>query len=72
MTKHLDLYDVVSGNPEAEKELQDWLIGDYDNPENGCENCGRYRVLLCGNDKHRCEKCNWCPELKKYVDEVDA
>ena len=32
-------------------------MGDYDNPDTGCPNCGRYRIMLGDDGKHRCEKC---------------
>ena len=40
--------------------------GDYENPENGCPNCGRFRVMLGDDKKHRCEKCCWCIEDADY------
>lgn len=40
--------------------------GDYDNPENGCPKCGRQRVMLGDDKKHRCEKCAWCIEDNDY------
>lgn len=48
-------------------ERGEWALGEYENGETGCENCGRSRVCKCPNGKHRCEKCNWSPELKGYV-----
>lgn len=42
-----------------------WKLGDYTGE--ACENCGRERVCSCPNGKRRCEKCNWCPELKEYA-----
>lgn len=41
-------------------------MGDYDNPDTGCPNCGRYRIMLGDDGKHRCEKCCWCIEDKEY------
>ncbi len=29
---------------------------------------GNYNGEDCTNGKRLCEKCNWCPELGKYVD----
>ena len=53
---------------EKEKKLsEDWKLGEYDNPDNGCVHCGRHRVCICQNGKHRCEKCNWCPEIGDYA-----
>lgn len=37
-------------------------IGDYDNPEKGCPNCGRSRIMIGEDKKHRCEKCQFCIE----------
>ncbi len=44
-------------------------FGEYDNPENGCPNCSRYRIMLGDDGKHRCEKCYWCIEDKEYDSE---
>ncbi|HGP1655977.1 TPA: hypothetical protein ACLGL9_000723 [Salmonella enterica] len=52
---------------EEEQLMQEWSLGDYDNGENGCLHCGRHRLCICQNGKHRCEKCNWSPELNDYV-----
>lgn len=43
--------------------------GPYDNPDNGCPNCGRHRVMVGADGKHRCEKCAWCIEDNKQDDE---
>lgn len=48
-------------DPHAE-----WRSGDYAAGRK-CPKCGRVRVCLCLNGKHRCEKCNWCPEDNVYV-----
>ena len=45
--------------------LQQSKCGNYDNPENGCPNCGRSRIMLGDDSKHRCEKCYWCIEDKQ-------
>ena len=42
-----------------------WALGDY--ADQDCPHCGRSRLCLCPNGKHRCEKCNWCPELNAYA-----
>lgn len=47
-----------------------WALGPYDNGDTGCPNCGRRRLCLCPNGKHRCEKCDWCPEDGAYVPNV--
>lgn len=31
-----------------------------------CPNCGRSRVMLGKDKKHRCEKCAWCIEDSNY------
>ncbi len=46
--------------------LPEYLNGDYDNPPDGCPNCGRQRIMLCQDEKHHCEKCWWCIEDNKY------
>ena len=50
----------------AHEESQWSKLGDYDNPENGCPNCGRHRVMIGDDKKHRCEKCSWCVEDNDY------
>ena len=58
--------------PEAYLELIDdaldkvWALGDY-HQEGGCPNCGRSRLCITPSGMHRCEKCDWCPELNTYV-----
>ena len=47
--------------------IEQWSLGDYDNTEKGCEKCGRHRVCICQNGKHRCEKCDWSPEIQGYI-----
>lgn len=55
-------------NDEAEeKARREWQLGDYDNGDTGCPNCGRFRLCICPNGKHRCEKCNWSPEINGYA-----
>ena len=41
-------------------------MGEYDNPEMGCPHCGRHRVMIGDDGKHRCEKCAWCIEDGEY------
>jgi hypothetical protein len=48
---------------DADREA--WSLGEYDG--NPCPNCARQRLCLCPNGKHRCEKCNWCPEDGEYA-----
>lgn len=48
-----------------EAEFQGWALGDY--VERDCPNCGRHRLCACPNGKHRCEKCDWCPEDGAYA-----
>jgi len=42
-----------------------WRLGDY--VVSNCSHCGRARLCICDNGMHRCEKCNWCPELSEYA-----
>lgn len=46
-------------------------MGDYDNPYEGCPNCGRCRVMVGEDGKHRCEKCAWCIEDGDYDGEFE-
>ena len=32
-----------------------------------CSNCGRYRLERYKNGKEVCEKCEWCPQEKQYI-----
>lgn len=50
-----------------DRESAEWALGQYDNCDAGCPNCGRFRLCVCANGKHRCEKCNWSPELNDYA-----
>ncbi len=54
---------------ELQEELAraEWSLGAYANGEVGCSHCGRKRLCVCPNGKHRCEKCNWSPELKNFA-----
>ena len=36
-----------------------------------CPNCGRYRMELYENGKERCEKCEWCPQENRYVEDEE-
>ncbi len=59
-----DLHD----DDRAEEALRAaWALGEYVNGETGCLHCGRNRLCICANGMHRCEKCNWCPELSDYA-----
>lgn len=31
-----------------------------------CVACGRVRVMICGDEVVRCEKCWWAPDLGRY------
>lgn len=53
---------------EDEALKAEWGLGDY--IETPCEYCNRVRVCVCPNGKHRCEKCNWCPEDKEFAPNV--
>lgn len=52
---------------QEEREILEWSLGEYDNGETGCSNCGRHRLCICTNGMHRCEKCNYSPELSGYA-----
>jgi ribosomal protein L37AE/L43A len=34
-----------------------------------CPNCDRYRLERYENGKEVCEKCNWCPQENRYVEQ---
>ena len=59
--------DIERQREEEDKRRQEWALGEYTGEV--CENCGRLRVCRCGNGKRRCEKCSWCPEEKRYVND---
>lgn len=52
---------------QEEREILEWSLGEYDNGETGCPNCVRHRLCICTNGMHRCEKCNYSPELSGYA-----
>lgn len=59
---------VIAESMEAQAALMDeWALGDYENGDTGCPHCGRMRLCKCPNGKHRCEKCNWSPELNGFA-----
>lgn len=64
-----ELYKVVQlGYPHGSNAIQDeWALGEYENGDIGCPRCGRMRLCKCPNGKHRCEKCNWSPELNGFA-----
>lgn len=43
----------------------EWQLGDY--VKEPCPYCGRVRLCECTNGKHRCEKCNWSPEINDFA-----
>lgn len=45
-----------------------YFIGEYSGED--CENCGRNRVMIGDDEKHRCEKCGWCKEDKDFDGEL--
>jgi len=60
-----NLYEQITNLQDKEHfhiEEQQAKVGKYDNPKNGCPNCGRDRVMVGDDGKHRCEKCAWCME----------
>lgn len=36
-----------------------------------CPKCGRVRLELYDNGKERCEKCAWCPQENRYVEDEE-
>lgn len=36
-----------------------------------CPNCGRFRLELYENGKERCEKCAWCPQENRYIEDEE-
>ena len=66
---HLNDRESLAGRLEAEQKEEDalraqWALGDY--IAGSCINCGRERVCVCPNGKHRCEKCNYVPEDRAF------
>jgi len=59
--------EAPTSEQEAEAVVAGWALGEYANGDTGCTHCGRHRLCLCPNGKHRCEKCNWSPELNDYA-----
>ncbi len=47
--------------------LNPWRFNLYDNSQSVCAACGRNRISLCLNGKHRCEKCDYCPEENRRI-----
>ena len=48
--------------------MSEWEFIAYELWEQAqCINCGRMRVNSCINGKHRCEKCDYSPELGRVV-----
>ena len=61
--------DTITDAQNEESHLikkQSAKFGDYENPDCGCPECGRYRVMRGEDGKHRCEKCYWCIEDVSY------
>ena len=44
-----------------------WRFNLDDDSQSRCSNCGRNRISLCENGKHRCEKCDWSPEENRII-----
>ena len=52
-----------------------WDFDENDNSEQTkCNACGRIRISICMNGKHRCEKCDYSPEENRIItdEELDA
>lgn len=65
----MDLLETYRQEDEERKRFDSqWGLGEYSGTK--CPNCGRYRLCICPNGKHRCEKCEWVPEENRYVMEV--
>jgi hypothetical protein len=54
--------------------MTEWSFDPNDNSQAECPNCGRNRISLCLNGKHRCEKCDYCIEEKRIItdEEIDG
>jgi hypothetical protein len=64
----IDLMDSYKQEKEeSDAFYANWALGEYDNGDNGCPECGRHRLCICPNGKHRCEKCDWSPEEQKFI-----
>lgn len=50
---------------KEDREREEWALGEY--ASDPCPKCGRRRLCRCDNGCHRCEKCNWSPELNSYA-----
>ena len=52
----------------------EWDFNLDDNTNTACMACGRIRISLCMNGKHRCEKCDYSPEEGRVItdDEIDG
>lgn len=61
--------DSMYADEEARDKRNAAKMGEYENPDNGCPNCGRHRVMRGDDGKHRCEKCAWCIEDNSYDEE---
>lgn len=57
----MSMRDIYAEEDALRKRNQS-KMGPYENPEAGCPNCGRHRVMRGADGKHRCEKCAWCIE----------
>jgi ribosomal protein L37AE/L43A len=61
--------DQLCADDDALMERNRSKMGDYQNPQNGCPNCGRHRVMVGADGYHRCEKCAWCIQYAGYDSE---
>lgn len=48
-----------------------WSFNLEDISQSECIACGRNRISLCDNGKHRCEKCDFCPEENRIIEDSD-
>lgn len=52
-------------------DLNPWRFDLQDDGESNCSHCGRNRIALCVNGKHRCEKCDFSPEENRVISNLD-
>ena len=60
------LESLKESQEEDKKSIERYLskMGPYTGEQ--CPNCGRTRIMLGKDGKHRCEKCAWNVEDSKY------
>jgi len=53
--------------PDALDPENDWALGDNDNDDTPCPNCGRFRLSRLSSGNHVCEVCSWHVEERNYA-----